>query len=381
MKESVQIEWNLSKTSPVYMVEVSCFAKELMGKTVQLRIMQTGKSHTTPGTGSLTGWESAYEYVHLPQNVQFIWGHFFEIITEVTHITLPCDEVPLYNYQGKYLNIELKIELVKDEQVILSIPFETWQDLALKMEPPQKGVYLDLLENDDQFDTHSFKALLSPQQKKLLLLFDTGLFFFLPLFSFFALPNILSVVYSEHPTALIIFIIFILILLASIARQSLVENMALAYCKLESIPIEDELSVNSQLLLSDLFKGISRVELENVTVKLYAYNKEQTGFMTINSEYNRRHFQNQSYIKNSLIYSKKIDRIPANTPIEDLFNDPISFKPLFKQLYPPLYINEDSYLSINLKLQLKHPSYKDIHLDFEKLPLNTVGFYKPKSEV
>ena len=126
-------------------------------------------------------------------------------------------------------------------------------------------------------------------------------------------------------------------------------------------PITGSINRQSEHTVSDLFYGVSRTDLKDVTLRIVACNMEKGKYVR-GSGSNQRTVSFSTPVRGVLLYSKKVTLIQKNQPVENHFRDSMSFEPMFKVLYPPSEVSESHGLFIYWEVQLIHNDFVDQEL-------------------
>ena len=133
------------------------------------------------------------------------------------------------------------------------------------------------------------------------------------------------------------------------------------YMTFELKPISKSVTRQSEHAVSDLFYGVSRTDLKDVTLRIVACNMEKGEYVR-GSGSNRRTVSFSTPVRGILLYSKKVTLIPKNHSVENHFRDSMSFEPMFKVLYPPSEVSKSHGLFIYWEIQLIHNDFVDQEL-------------------
>ena len=133
------------------------------------------------------------------------------------------------------------------------------------------------------------------------------------------------------------------------------------YMTFELKPISKSVTRQSEHAVSDLFYGVSRTDLKDVTLRIVACNMEKGEYVR-GSGSNRRTVSFSTPVRGVLLYSKKVTLIPKNHSVENHFRDSMSFEPMFKVLYPPSEVSKSHGLFIYWEIQLIHNDFVDQEL-------------------
>ena len=134
------------------------------------------------------------------------------------------------------------------------------------------------------------------------------------------------------------------------------------YMTLRFKPIRDLIDRGTERNVSDLIQGISRTNLKDVTLRIVACNLEKGKYVR-GSGSNRRTVSFSVPKRGVLLYSKEVELIPKSQPVEQYFQDPVSFEPMFKALYPPNIVSKSHGLFIYWEVQLIHNEFVDQELE------------------
>lgn len=126
--------------------------------------------------------------------------------------------------------------------------------------------------------------------------------------------------------------------------------------------------------VSDLFYGVSRTYLKDVTLRIVACNMEKGQYVRGSSS-NRRTVSFSTPVRGVLLYSKKVTLIPKNHSVENHFRDSMSFEPMFKVLYPPSVVSKSYGLFIYWEIQLIHDDFVDQELEGNTAHLGREDFF------
>ena len=131
----------------------------------------------------------------------------------------------------------------------------------------------------------------------------------------------------------------------------------------------------TQRTVSDLIQGVSRTDLRDVTLRIVACNLEKGKYIR-GSGSNQRTVSFSEPVRGALLYSKKVALIPRNLPVENHFQDSISFEPMFKALYPPNVVSKSHGLFVHWEVQLIHNEFVDQELEGDTTHFRLDDFLK-----
>ena len=139
-------------------------------------------------------------------------------------------------------------------------------------------------------------------------------------------------------------------------------------------PITGSINRQSEHAVSDLFYGVSRTDLKDVTLRIVACNMEKGKYVR-GSGSNQRTVSFSTPVRGVLLYSKKVTLIPKNHSVENHFRDSMSFEPMFKVLYPPSEVSESHGLFIYWEVQLIHNDFVDQELAGDTVHFRREDFF------
>jgi len=139
-------------------------------------------------------------------------------------------------------------------------------------------------------------------------------------------------------------------------------------------PITGSINRQSEHAVSDLFYGVSRTDLKDVTLRIVACNMEKGKYVR-GSGSNQRTVSFSTPVRGALLYSKKVTLIPKNHSVENHFRDSMSFEPMFKVLYPPSEVSESHGLFIYWEVQLIHNDFVDQELAGDTVHFRREDFF------
>jgi len=118
---------------------------------------------------------------------------------------------------------------------------------------------------------------------------------------------------------------------------------------------------SSEVKVSDLIAGVSRVDLDKATLRIIACNMEKGQYVR-GSGSNRRTVSFSELSRAILLFSKKVNHIPKGQPVGSYFQDKFPFKPMFKALYPRQMITSTHGLDLCWEVQLILDDFVDQEL-------------------
>ena len=127
-------------------------------------------------------------------------------------------------------------------------------------------------------------------------------------------------------------------------------------------------------MVSDLVHGVSRTDLDNVTLRIVACNMERGQYLR-GSGSNRRTVSFSEPAHGVLLYSKTVKLISKSQPVENHFRDSMSFEPMFKALYPPNIVSKSHGLFVYWEIQLIHNEFVDQELEGDPAQFKIDDFF------
>jgi hypothetical protein len=112
----------------------------------------------------------------------------------------------------------------------------------------------------------------------------------------------------------------------------------------------------------DLISGKAGVALEQVQVRLVAYNREHGQYTKQEKDGNSTKTVTREFTAEAgglVLYEQLLLHVPKNRPIESVLSGEISFDALFDTLYPPVMHAGTHGLDVQLEAQLLHPEFVD----------------------
>ncbi len=129
---------------------------------------------------------------------------------------------------------------------------------------------------------------------------------------------------------------------------------------------------------AEVFQGQARVALEEVVVRLVAYNREHGQYTKQEKSGNSTRTVTKSFTSESrgvVLYEQKLFLLPPETPLADALEGEIRYDPLFEALYPPMMIGDSHGLSVQLEAQLLHPEFVDHDVELPVSGLEVADFH------
>ena len=149
--------------------------------------------------------------------------------------------------------------------------------------------------------------------------------------------------------------------LVGAAIWMLIKAQLRKYMHLEKRPIAGGLVPGLVCRAGDLFYGKSRIDLENIKLRVVACNQEK-GQRIEGHGSDKRTVSFSNPVQGLLIYEKRIDHIAAGDSVERWFPEEVYFDRIFNNLLPPMMITSTHGLDLYWEIQLIHNELVDQEL-------------------
>jgi hypothetical protein len=126
----------------------------------------------------------------------------------------------------------------------------------------------------------------------------------------------------------------------------------------------------------DLIDGVARVDLEDITVRVVACNRE-CGQYKRGSGTKERTVSFKTATRAVKLYERFIALVPAKVPLAMYLDGEIDFEPMFGDLYPPLEVSSSHGLQVGWEVQLLHPKFVDHEIEGATAGLRYADFLDP----
>ena len=146
------------------------------------------------------------------------------------------------------------------------------------------------------------------------------------------------------------------------------------YMKFNFHRLPTRIDCATSLPVNQLVYGRSRVDLNNVTLRVVACNLEKGQYMR-GSGSDRRRVSFSEPVQGVLLYQKTVKTIPAKKPVENYFPGEVKFKPMFDGLYPPTRVTATHGLFVYWEVQLLLDKLVDQELVGSTDPMRTEDFF------
>jgi hypothetical protein len=127
--------------------------------------------------------------------------------------------------------------------------------------------------------------------------------------------------------------------------------------------------------ISEIIWGKSRVDLENIELRIVAWNLENWQYIRWSGS-NRRTVSFSNPIRGIILYKEKVNFIPKSTDISNYFNWDFNFDLMYKALYPEQMVSSSHWLSLRWEVQLIHDKFIDQELVWSNKDFKFEDFLK-----
>ena len=153
-----------------------------------------------------------------------------------------------------------------------------------------------------------------------------------------------------------------------------------------------KISRGMRFQLSDWFSGPAETDLHGARLRVVAGNIERCPYRKM--EYNSQEDEGELVRKEKtvitrpiVLYDKTVEHLPLGAQVEESFDGPLDFEPMFTDLYPPdlvatkgiegnLFLDPSHGLAYYLEFQLLHPSLVDQKFEVEPDYFDPLAFFK-----
>jgi hypothetical protein len=128
---------------------------------------------------------------------------------------------------------------------------------------------------------------------------------------------------------------------------------------------------------ADIFSGKAGVPLEQVQVRLVAYNREHGQYTKQEKDGKSTRTVTKSFTEEAggvVLYEQMLFYVASGTPIQAVLEGEIAFDAMFDALYPPVMHAGTHGLDVQLEAQLLHPEYVDHDVELPVSNLETADF-------
>jgi hypothetical protein len=288
-----------------------------------------------------------------------------------TIVRIPRSKVRAYSYSGRMIDMRLYTKLVIDDAILFDTKVSTEQELRLGISPATRVDAKGLVDPKDTFSFSKNLGAISPHRQLLTLILALvgGVVVLvnaaIGIHDQFV-PDERTFVYSHYvdsdgdsssPLA------------AALAASGglglvlwlLIRRQLRRYMEFSLKRLPTRIRRGATYPASAMFRGRSRVPLENATLRIVASNMEH-GQYRRGSGTDERTVSFKEPIRAVVLYEKRLDLIPAHVPLAPHFPEQVAFDPMFDALYPPFMVSSSHGLGVHWEIQLLHPDFVDQEL-------------------
>ena len=287
-------------------------------------------------------------------------------------IGLPPEAVRCFTYEGSEIRLCVDAELKVDDSLFFDTKESEEQALAIPDKPALRTDAKELIEPADAFDfLANFEAI--PVKSR-------GIVAVLAVIAFFliAANTLLGVHDQLSPDGQIYFYshrdgdgdsqspLFNSLVGSGVAGAlvwAAMRRQLRKYMRF-SLSFHGPLRRDTVVPASRLVAGLARCDLNDVTVRVVAANREK-GQYRRGSGSNVRTVSFSKPVRAVKLYERRIRNLPAHVPIETRLEGDVRFEPMFAALYPPLETDAHHGMEVVWEVQLLHPDFVDQELQGE----------------
>lgn len=339
-------------------IRVEIFDRELLNSEIKYRLLCKVKVHKSRAINR--------EEVLLEKSIATTSGE------TVYDIEIPTSSLETYTYSGNHIDVELHSVLIVDDGILFDTKIKDKHELPLIDKPEISESAKKLVEPKDTYSFFANLKALSPQRRVL-----TSLAVFLGFGSAlaFAVVGIHDQLAVEQDVWLfshvsssskqqspwvggVVPAIFLIIGTWAIIHWQLKKYISVQW----SPALPQLIKPGTGYPVGELFQAKSRVDLEDMTLRIVACNME-CGQYRRKSGKRTRTVSFRKPVRGVVLFEKTIKRVRANTPINAWFaTDDVSFDEMFRVLYPANMLGDSHGLDVYWELQFLHPEFVDREL-------------------
>lgn len=308
----------------------------------------------------------------------------FALDRELVALTIPDGALSeVYSYFGKQVDLRLQLRLVIDDGVLFDSEVETEHPLRLGDRPRLGHDDGQLMDPKDAFD---FFANLSaiPARNRMITLALTLVGGVVVIANALVglhdqmVPEVQTLLYdhsgsdgAESP------------LMKALAGSGALGAALWVAIKMQlrkymsfALKPHPPLQRGLRLPASSLIDGVARVDLEDITIRVVACNRE-CGQYKRGSGTKERTVSFRTATRAVKLYERYLALVPAESPLALHLDGEIDFEPMFAQLYPPLKVGSSHGVEVGWEVQLLHPKFVDHEIDGAVGDLRYADFLDP----
>lgn len=151
------------------------------------------------------------------------------------------------------------------------------------------------------------------------------------------------------------------------------------YMTFEAQRPDDAITRETRWQPSTMVSGKARVPLQQVTLRLVAYNCEHGQYTKREKDGNTTRTVTENFINNAcgvVLYERLLPFVPAGVDLQLYLQGDVELRPVFDALYPPLMLGMAHGLSVQFEMQLLHPEFVDQEVILDRVDMDMAGFYR-----
>lgn len=296
-------------------------------------------------------------------------------------IPLPPEALRCYTYRGAEIALEVQAALKVDDSLLFDTKASEEQTLTVPDRPALRTDAKELIEPDDAFDfLTNFQAI--PVKNRGIVAVLAAIAFVI-----IAANTLLGIHDQLTPEGQTYFYshrdsdgdsqspLFNSLAGSGVAGALVWAAMRRQLRKYMTFALTFQGPINrfSVVPAGSLVTGVARVDLERITVRVVAANREK-GQYRRGSGSNVRTVSFSKPVRAVKLYEKHIRHLPAGVPIEGSLDGEVRFTPMFAALYPPLEADKHHGMEVVWEVQLLHPELIDQELAGETASLRYEDF-------
>ena len=282
-------------------------------------------------------------------------------------VEVPRDKLLLYSYEGQQIGIEVVSELEIDDGVVFDTTIRQREEMLLGLKPAISNDAKGIVDPKDIFDfITNLKAIPPANQAITIALLAVGAVVIA--FNTWVgwhdqwVPDAMTWFYdhrdsdgeSESPLEKSLMASGVL----GAAIWYAVKMQLRKYMTFEVFGVPERIAIATEIAVSKLVRGRSRVDLRDVIVRIVSCNMEM-GQYKRGSGTKERTVSFKHPVRAVVLYEKRLELIPARAPVENHLDGVIRFDPMFRALYPPQVVGSSHGLSVHWEVQLIHDDLVD----------------------
>lgn len=284
-------------------------------------------------------------------------------------VPIPAAALCCYSYAGDHLHLDLHAELSIDDGLLFDSKAEGEPRLSFPDRPQVRDDPQEMIEPKDAFDfVENFQAI--PLRNRgivtvlmFLALIVMGANTLLGIHDQLA-PEAATYFYShvdsDGDSQSPFFDSLALSGAAGAALWLAIRAQLRRYMRFE-LAFHDPLRRGTVVPARSLVRGVARCDLEDVTVRVVAANRER-GQYKRGSGTKERTVSFETPVRAVLLYERNLRLVPAGVPVESHLDGEVRFEPMFAALYPPVAVGVHHGIDVVWEVQLLHPEFVDQEL-------------------